>query len=128
MRFSRPVVVLDAPTNLGLKPPASRHEPGVRRLPDALRARRLLARLEAGDGGRVAAPPYRFGIDRATGIRNTEGLLRFAAELADALEPMLARGDFPLVLGGDCSLLLGSALALRRGLFGLCSSTGIRIC
>ena len=33
---------------------------------------------------------------------------------------MLAAGEFPLVLGGDCSILLGAMLALkRRGRFGL---------
>ena len=33
---------------------------------------------------------------------------------------LLDRGRFPLVLGGDCSLLLGPTLALRRcGRFGL---------
>ena len=33
---------------------------------------------------------------------------------------MLSRGAFPVVLGGDCSILLGSLLALRRrGRYGL---------
>jgi arginase len=32
----------------------------------------------------------------------------------------LDRGEFPLILGGDCSILLGATLALkRRGRFGL---------
>jgi arginase len=34
--------------------------------------------------------------------------------LADQVEAILDRGEFPVVLGGDCSLLLGSTLALRR--------------
>jgi arginase len=35
-------------------------------------------------------------------------------ELADAVERSLSDGGFPLVLGGDCSNLLGAVLGLRR--------------
>ena len=34
--------------------------------------------------------------------------------LADIVGPVVARGSFPVVLGGDCSILLGNLLALRR--------------
>ncbi len=34
--------------------------------------------------------------------------------LADAVGPVLDTGEFPIVLGGDCTILLGSMLALRR--------------
>jgi arginase len=34
--------------------------------------------------------------------------------LADIVAPVVARGSFPVVLGGDCSILLGNLLALRR--------------
>ena len=34
--------------------------------------------------------------------------------LADAIEAVLDRGEFPVVLGGDCSILLGCTLATRR--------------
>jgi arginase len=120
MRFNRAVVLLEAPTNLGLRPPAARREPGVRRLPAALRAHRLQERLGAAHAGSVIAPAYRFGVDRHTRVRNTDGVVRFSRDLARSLQPLLARGDFPLVVGGDCSLLLGTALALgREGPFGL---------
>src|SRR5690606_34883729 len=40
--------------------------------------------------------------------------------LADAVEAVLHADEFPLVLGGDCSILLGPMLALsRRGRYGL---------
>ena len=35
-------------------------------------------------------------------------------ELADRLGPPLARGDFALVLGGNCTIALGIMAALRR--------------
>ena len=40
--------------------------------------------------------------------------------LADAVAAVLDEGEFPVVLGGDCSVLLGTMLALRRrGRYGL---------
>jgi arginase len=45
----------------------------------------------------------------------------FSRPLAEKISPLLDQKLFPLVLGGDCSILLGSALALRRrGRYGLC--------
>jgi arginase len=35
-------------------------------------------------------------------------------KLADTVGTLLNRGEFPIVLGGDCSILLGNLLALRR--------------
>jgi arginase len=53
-------------------------------------------------------------------VLNVPALLEFSPRLADAVESILSNGDFPIVLGGDCSILLGTALALRRrGRFGL---------
>jgi arginase len=51
---------------------------------------------------------------------NPESIAAYAVALADALEPIFEQGEFPVVLGGDCSILLGSLLALRRrGRYGL---------
>jgi len=51
---------------------------------------------------------------------NPENIADYAVTLADALEPIFEQGEFPVVLGGDCSILLGSLLALRRrGRYGL---------
>lgn len=118
--MTRPLTIIDAPSNLGLKPPGPGREPGVCRMPEALRACGLLRRVEAADGGRVAAPPYRDAIDPDSGIRNAAAIAAYSSELADALQPIVVRTEFPVVLGGDCSILLGSALALRRlGRYGL---------
>jgi arginase len=94
---------------------------GVERLPDALRGAGLRERLGAEDAGRLLpGSTYSPERDEATGLLNPAGLERFSLALADRLMPLLARGRFCLVLGGDCSILLGAALALRRrGRFGL---------
>lgn len=115
-----PVVVLDAPSNLGLKPQAPGREPGVRRMAAALRATGLLQRLGAEDGGLVPPPPYSAAVDPGTRVRNGPAIRAYSLALAAALGPLLETDRFPLVLGGDCSILLGSLLALRRrGRYGL---------
>jgi arginase len=122
---SGPIAVLDAPSVLGLRPPAPGKVPGARRLPEALRRHRLLERLGAADAGRVEPPPYRPEIDPASGVRNGDTLPGYTVALADRLVELLRSGAFPLVLGGDCSILLAGMLALRRlGRYGLVSVDG----
>jgi arginase len=119
------IAVLDAPSVLGLRPPAPGRVPGARRLPEALRANRLVERLGAADAGRVGPPPYSPELDPATGVRNGTTIAAFSIALADRLVGLLRSGAFPLVLGGDCSILLGAMLALRRlGRYGLVSIDG----
>ncbi len=120
------IAVLDAPSNLGLKRPEPEREPGVRFAPWQLRELGILERLRARDAGSVAPPPYT-GERDATGILHAPLLGTYASALADAIGPVLDAGDFPLVLGGDCSILLGSTLALaRRGRHGLLFLDGHR--
>jgi arginase len=119
------IAVLDAPSVLGLRPPAPGRVPGARRLPEALRGNRLVERLGAGDAGRVDPPPYSPEIDQATGVRNGATIPGYSIALADRLVALLGAGAFPVVLGGDCSILLGAMLALRRlGRYGLVSIDG----
>jgi arginase len=114
------IVVLDAPSNLGLRPPAPGVEPGVKNLAGALRKTGLVARLGARDGGQVGPPRYSPDPDPVTHFRNGASLPGYSAKLADELIPLITRGDFVLVLGGDCSVLLGTGLALHSlGAYGL---------
>jgi arginase len=108
--------ILDAPSILGLRPT------GVEHLPSALRAAGLLERLDAEDAGRVETlnDRYRAERDPATRLLNGPAIRAFSSRLADAVSPVLRSGRFPVVLGGDCSILLGALLALRRiGRYGL---------
>jgi arginase len=89
-------------------------------MPGVLRAHGIIQRLRAEDAGSVVPPAYASAIDPAVKVRNARGIRDYSLQLADRIEKLLGQGKFPLVLGGDCSILLGSALALRkRGRYGL---------
>ncbi|MEV4516691.1 arginase family protein [Dactylosporangium sp. NPDC049525] len=106
--------VIAAPSALGLQ------TDGVAGLPDALLAAGLGTVLGARSAGRVEPSPRSAGVDPVTGVRNAAGVAGYARRLATAVGAVLDRGEFPVVLGGDCSILLGSLLALRpRGRHGL---------
>ncbi|MEV0008610.1 arginase family protein [Streptomyces sp. NPDC051840] len=119
-------VVLDAPSNLGLRPPAPGTVPGCYKLAGALRERRIVQRLGALEGGVVVPPRYDRGDWReGDGVFNAAAIGRYTRTLADRIEGHVRAGEFPVVLGGDCSIQLGAALALRRiGRFGLAAIDG----
>jgi arginase len=71
-------------------------------------------RLGALDAGRVEAPPW------TELFANRAKIPGYTVALAERLGELLRAGEKPLVLGGDCSILLGAMLALRRrGHYGL---------
>lgn len=107
--------LLTAPTSLGNRPYESdgtaRH---TDRGPARLRERGLLQRLGARDLGDVPAPPYRDFVRPRGGVRNEDLVAEHTRAIAAALH---GAGDFTLVIGGDCSTLLGCLHGLRpRGL------------
>ena len=109
----RRLAVLDAPSNLGLRPPEPGAVPGVYKLAGAIRDTGFVARLGARDAGVVTPPRYRSEWDGRT-VRNLAAIARYSRTLADRVGQLVHGGEFPLVLGGDCSILVGNALALRR--------------
>lgn len=120
MANKRTISVIEAPSNLGLMPPASGKAPGAAQAPSALKAAQLASRLRAVDGGRVDAPFYRPEIEPETGVRNGAAIRGYSARLAELVGREIKSDKFALVLGGDCSILLGSMLALRKlGRYGL---------
>jgi arginase len=110
----RSYAIVEAPSHLGLR------AAGVEQLPDALLDAGLATRLNARLAARLPAPPFDPRIDPETRMLNPAGLRDHSSILADTVGSVLDGDGFPIVLGGDCSILLGSALALkRRGRHGL---------
>ena len=103
---SRRIAVLDAPSNLGLRPPSLGTVPGCAKAPGALRDHGLVARLGARDAGCVTPPRYDpTGWQPGDGVCQAEQIAGHGpAGRPDGAIWMLV--SFP-VLGGDCSILLG---------------------
>lgn len=118
------IALLAAPSNLGLRPPQPTSVPGCSKAPDALREAGLHTRLvERGAVDAGVVLPGRYVDDAVPGksqVRNQQALVDHARRLADRVDTVLSQGHAPLVLGGDCSILVGAGLALaRRGRYGL---------
>ena len=108
--------VLEAPSALGHVP----EHRGVERAPGVLLEAGLADGLAARRAGRVVASGYRAERDPATEVMNPQAISDYSTLLADAVASVLDAGEFPVVLGGDCSIVLGAMLALRRrGRYGL---------
>lgn len=106
--------ILEAPSTLGLA------SDGVERLPEQLLGLGFADRINARHAGRLAVPPRQPTRDPETGVLNADAMASWSPKLADAVEALLDAGEFPVVLGGDCTILLGPMLALkRRGRYGL---------
>jgi arginase len=107
--------LIAAPSNLGLRPPEPGQEPGTWQAPEALLLAGLASRVGSGRLVELARPPYDPDIQPATRIRNGVTIREHALTIADAVDGVLAASRFPLVLGGDCSILLGCLVGARRG-------------
>lgn len=103
-----PRQILHVETNLGLRPG------GVERLGAALLELGLAERIGARVADPLRAPAFVDRRDPLLGARNVPAVAALAIEQADRVGEILDEGGFPVVLGGDDSVLLGCLLALRR--------------
>ena len=90
--------IIDAPSILGLRPT------GVEYLPEALKAAGIMERLNADYAGRVSPLPYNSERDKLTLLLNPDSIKAFSLQLADRVSSVISRGQYPIVLGGDCSI------------------------
>ena len=110
--MSRTVAVIGAPSSAGA------YAPGQEEAPTALREAGLLGLLESEPGGGFQVrdagdlPGFRWRPDRAE--RSAQNLAEVAANavrVRDAVAPMLRSGAFALVVGGDCTVGVGTVAA-----------------
>lgn len=119
------ITLLSAPSNLGLRPPEPGSVPGAAKAPEALREAGLydrFAALGATDAGVVL--PGRYVDDDAVRpadhVRNEAAFVDHSLRLATRIGNALDGGLAPLVIGGDCGILVGAGIAAaRRGGTGL---------
>ena len=108
----RQLDIIGAPSSAGA------YAPGQERAPQALRAAGLLALLEergiaVNDRGDV--PGFRWRIDRENPrAMNADAAADVARAVADQVAEALAEGSAILVLGGDCTVELGTVAGATR--------------
>ena len=87
---------------------AGAHTPGLEKGPAAIRDAGLIDLLSGGvvDHGDVTAFRWCPDLERPN-AKNAAAVARVAAETADGVARILAAGQRPLVVGGDCSITVG---------------------
>jgi arginase family enzyme len=108
MRMTR-LAIIDAPID------SSGAGRGEERASGALRGEGLIERLGARDAGEVRARIRDTRRDTDTGVVGAADLRRASRAISSRVREVVAAGELPLVLGGDCALLLGVFQALPAG-------------
>ncbi|EPY04397.1 arginase/agmatinase/formiminoglutamase [Paenibacillus alvei TS-15] len=112
--------IIHAPINLGLRKHPDGKERGCGKLPEVLEQIGLHDSIEPHAVIKLSQPVYPAFEQYDDGALHGRLIASFSKTLADEVEKSLESRDFPLVLGGDCSVLIGCALALKRkGRYGL---------
>ena len=116
----RPIDIIEFPTNLGLKEPMPGKEPGVKKLPQWLRQHGLYDLLKPRKVFTLSPPPYSMITDKESGVRNGDAIAEYAKQQTEILKQVIDNNGFPLVIGGDCTVLIGNTLTLKQmGNYGL---------
>ena len=108
------ICILEFPSNLGLKEPHAGQEPGVKKLPEFLQKHNFHSLLNPGSILRLNPPNYSMALDEISGVRNTDQIVQYSKDQSRILEKVLSENKFPIVIGGDCSILIGNSLTLKR--------------
>ena len=88
---------------------------GEERAPAALRAAGLVERLSARDAGEAEARIRDSRRDPDTGVIGADDVRRASRAIASRVRDVHEGREIPLILGGDCTLLLGAFQALPHG-------------
>ena len=116
--MTRPIAVVGAPSNIGIGPYDDGEPRHLDRAPGVLRRRDLIARLGAIDHGDVTPPPYRDYTKPLNRARNEEQVEAYSRALAERVAAAMRGGRFTVVIGGDCSIVLGCLLGARQSVGG----------
>jgi arginase len=112
--MTREIAVVGAPSNIGIRPYEDGEPRHLNRAPEVLRRRDLIARLGAIDFGDVMPPPYRDYAKPVERARNEAQVAAYSRLLAARVGAAMRGGRFAVVIGGDCSIVLGCLLGARR--------------
>lgn len=114
------ITILEFPSNLGLYEPAPGKEPGVKHLPAWLKQHGFYDAIKPIAVQFLQPPQYSMELDKTSGVRNADNIAAYAKKQMPMIVDIIAKKNFPLAIGGDCSILIGNMLALKTlGNFGL---------
>ena len=110
----RSVAIVGAPTSIGIRPYDSGQPRQLDRAPGVFRELSLVQRLGASDLGDVIPPAYRDYVRTPGRTRNESEVGAYSRTLGERVHLATRDGRFAVVLGGDCSIVLGSLLGARK--------------
>jgi arginase len=108
------IALIRAPSNLGLRPLRPGHEPGTWRAPEALAKAGLVEAIHPERVIDLSRPRYNSEPRSDARLLNGPAIRSFNLQLADAVETAARDDLLPIVVGGDCSVLLGALAGRRR--------------
>lgn len=112
--MNRSIAIVGAPTSIGIRTYDSGEPRHLDRAPGVLRELGLVQRLGADDLGDVIPPAYRDYVRPAGRPRNEAEVGVYCRAIGERVEEATRNGRFAVVLGGDCSIVLGSLLGARK--------------
>jgi len=117
---SKKINIFEFPSNLGLKKTEFEIEPGVKLLPSWLRKNQFHELINPEQIFSLRPPDYSMDLDEESGVRNAEKIISYSIEQAELLSKHIKQDSFQIIIGGDCSILIGNAIALKqKGEYGL---------
>lgn len=117
---SNKIDILEFPSNLGLKKTDFETEPGVKKLPDWLKKHGFHEQINPERILRLEPLKYSMVLDKESGVRNADKIIEYAIEQSKLIFEQLEEDTFKIIIGGDCSILIGTSISLKRkGNFGL---------
>jgi arginase len=112
--MNRSIAIVGAPTSIGIRTYDSGEPRHLDRAPGVLRELGLVQRLGASDLGDVIPPAYRDFVRPVGRPRNEAEVGAYCRTLGERVREAASDGCFVVVLGGDCSIVLGSLLGARK--------------
>jgi len=116
----RKVILIEAPSNLGLRESSPGVEPGVKFFPSAMDREGFAQMANIKEKISVVPPSYSKQIDKESKVRNADKIIDYSKQLSKVIDERIQNKELPVIMGGDCSILIGAALSLKRnGNYGL---------
>ena len=103
-----------APSNLGLRPLRPGHVPGTWRAPQVLLDAGLETSICPASHVTLDRPIYDPDAVEGSRLRNAFEMRRFNLALAEVVARVMSDDRLPVVIGGDCSILLGCLAGARQ--------------